>query len=61
MGLFLRKVAASIFIGPTLLSKIEGDERIPTREQVKELYSFYNEESIIELAYLSHKLVIDLG
>lgn len=56
----LREVAASISIDPTLLSKIERDERMPTREQVKALSAFYNEESTIVLAYLSDKLVNDL-
>lgn len=59
-GLFLREVAASISIDPTLLSKIERDERMPTREQVKALSAYYNEESTIVLAYLSDKLVNDL-
>lgn len=59
-NLLLREVAASISIDPTLLSKIERDERLPTREQVKALSAFYNEESTIVLAYLSDKLVNDL-
>lgn len=59
-SLLLREVAASISIDPTLLSKIERDERLPTREQVKALSAFYKEESTIVLAYLSDKLVNDL-
>jgi HTH-type transcriptional regulator, competence development regulator len=58
--LFLREVAASISIDPTLLSKIERDERMPTREQVKALSAFYKEESSIVLAYLSDKLANEL-
>jgi transcriptional regulator with XRE-family HTH domain len=59
-GLLLREVAASISIDPTLLSKIERDERMPTREQVTALSAFYKEESSIVLAYLSDKLVNEL-
>lgn len=60
-NLLLREVAASISIDSTLLSKIERDERMPTREQVKALSHFYKEEeSSIMLAYLSDKLVNDL-
>ena len=60
-SLLLREVAAAISIDPTLLSKIERDERMPTREQVKALSSFYkDEENTIVLAYLSDKVVIDL-
>lgn len=60
-SLLLREVAASISIDPTLLSKIERDERMPTREQVRALSAFYKEEeNTIVLAYLSDKLVNDL-
>lgn len=60
-SLLLREVAASISIDPTLLSKIERDERMPTREQVKALSAFYKEEeNSILLAYLSDKLVNEL-
>lgn len=59
-GLLLREVAASISIDPTLLSKIERDERMPTREQVTALSAFYKEESSIVIAYLSDKLVNEL-
>jgi transcriptional regulator with XRE-family HTH domain len=60
-NLLLREVAASISIDPTLLSKIERDERMPTKEQVKALSLFYKEEeSSIMLAYLSDKLVNEL-
>lgn len=60
-SLLLREVAASISIDPTLLSKIERDERMPTREQVKALSTFYKEEeNSIVLAYLSDRLVNEL-
>jgi transcriptional regulator with XRE-family HTH domain len=60
-SLLLREVAAAISIDPTLLSKIERDERMPTREQVKALSTFYkDEDNILVLAYLSDKVVNDL-
>jgi HTH-type transcriptional regulator, competence development regulator len=59
-NLLLREVAASISIDPTLLSKIERDERMPTREQVTALSTFYKEENSIVVAYLSDKLLIEL-
>ncbi len=59
-SLLLREVAASISIDPTLLSKIERDERMPTKEQIKSLSSFYKEKNSIIVAYLSDKLVIEL-
>ena len=59
-NLLLREVAASISIDPTLLSKIERDERMPTREQVAALSAFYKEENSIIVAYLSDKLVSEL-
>lgn len=59
-SLLLREVAASISIDPTLLSKIERDERMPTREQVAALSAFYKEESATILAYLSDKVVYEL-
>jgi HTH-type transcriptional regulator, competence development regulator len=59
-NLLLREVAASISIDPTLLSKIERDERMPTRGQVKALSVFYKEETSIVLAYLSDKIVMEL-
>lgn len=57
-SLLLREVAAAISIDPTLLSKIERDERMPTREQVKALSNYYKEEeNSIKIAYLSDKLL----
>jgi HTH-type transcriptional regulator, competence development regulator len=40
-GLLLREVGAKLSLDPTILSKIERDERMPTREQVKALADFY--------------------
>lgn len=59
--LLLREVAASIAIDPTLLSKIERDERMPTRDQVQSLAAYYKEEkNNIIIAYLSDKLVYEV-
>lgn len=59
--LLLREVAASISIDPTLLSKIERDERMPTKEQIKSLSNFYKKESNeIFIAYLSDKVFYEL-
>lgn len=60
-NLLLREVAASISIDPTLLSKIERDERMPTKEQVSALAKFYKAESNeIFVAYLSDKIVYEM-
>lgn len=59
--LLLREVAASISIDPTLLSKIERDERMPTKEQIKSLARFFKKESNeIFIAYLSDKVFYEL-
>ena len=34
-GLLLREVGAELSLDPTLLSKIERNDRMPTKEQVK--------------------------
>ena len=60
-GLLLREVAAAISIDPTLLSKIERDERLPTNGQVKSLAKFYKQESNeILVAWLSDKVFYEL-
>ena len=59
-SLLIREVAASISIDPTLLSKIERDERMTTREQVKAISAFYKVYNFIMLAYLSDKIVNEL-
>ena len=56
--LLLREVGAKLSIDPTILSKIERDERMPTKEQVKALADFYKEQkNEVIIAWLSHKLV----
>ncbi len=60
-GLLLREVAAAISIDPTLLSKIERDERLPTKVQVKSLAKFYKQEgNEILVAWLSDKVFYEL-
>jgi len=56
--LLLREVGAKLSIDPTILSKIERDERMPTKEQVESLSNFYIEnKNEVVLAWLSDKLV----
>jgi HTH-type transcriptional regulator, competence development regulator len=57
-GLLLREVGASLSIDPTILSKIERDGRMPTKEQVKALAEFYNDnKNEVLIAWLSDKVV----
>ena len=56
-GLLLREVGAKLSVDPTILSKIERDERMPTREQVKALADFYKDQkNEVLIAWLSDKL-----
>lgn len=59
--LLLREVGAKLSLDPTILSKIERDERMPTKDQVIALSEFYleNKNKVI-LAWLSDKLVYQL-
>jgi len=60
-GLLLREVGAKLSIDPTILSKIEQDKRMPTKEQVKALGEFYKKQrNEIIIAWLSDKLVYDV-
>jgi len=43
-GLSLREVAAEIGVDTSLLGKIERDERQPTKEQIKNIASFFKIE-----------------
>jgi transcriptional regulator with XRE-family HTH domain len=59
-GLLLREVGARLSLDPTLLSKIERDERMPTKEQIKALANFYkDQQKEILIAWLSDKLVYE--
>jgi HTH-type transcriptional regulator, competence development regulator len=60
-GLLLREVGAELALDPTILSKIERDERMPTREQVKALSNFYKDQkNEVIIAWLSDKLVYEI-
>lgn len=60
-GLLLREVGAKLSLDPTILSKIERDERMPTKEQVKLLADFYKDQkNEVIIAWLSDKLVYEL-
>ena len=60
-GLLLREVGAKLSIDPTILSKIERDERMPTREQAIALASFYEDKkNDIIIAWLSDKLYYEV-
>jgi len=57
-NLLLREVGAVLSLDPTILSKIERDERLPTKEQVEALSNFYSDKkNDVILAWLSDKLV----
>jgi len=60
-GLLLRQVGAKLSIDPTILSKIERNSRMPTKNQVKALAKFFQEqENEILIAWLSDKLVYEV-
>jgi len=60
-GLLLREVGAALSLDPTILSKIERDERLPTRDQVKALADFYKEQrNEVIIAWLSDKLYYEV-
>lgn len=60
-SLLLRQVAAEIAIDQALLSKIERNERMPTKEQVKRFAKFFGKnENELLVAFLSDKLVYEV-
>lgn len=60
-GLLLREVGAKLSLDPTILSKIEQDKRMPTKDQVKSLADFYKEQkNEVIIAWLSDKLVYEV-
>jgi transcriptional regulator with XRE-family HTH domain len=60
-GLLLREVGAELSLDPTLLSKIERNDRMPTKDQVKALSKFYKDKkNEVLIAWLSDKLVYEL-
>lgn len=60
-GLLLREVGAKLSIDPTILSKIEQDKRMPTKEQVKALGDFFkHKKNEVIIAWLSDKLFYEV-
>jgi transcriptional regulator with XRE-family HTH domain len=60
-GLLLREVGAKLSLDPTILSKIEQDKRMPTKEQVKALADFYKDQrNEVIIAWLSDKLYYEV-
>ena len=60
-GFLLREVGASISLDPTILSKIERGDRMPTKEQVQALSDFYSDnKNEVIIAWLSDKLVYEI-
>lgn len=60
-GLLLREVGGKLSLDPTILSKIEQDKRMPTKEQVKSLADFYKDQkNEVLIAWLSDKLVYEV-
>jgi len=60
-GLLLREVGAELSLDPTILSKIEQDKRMPTKEQLKGLADFYKEQkNDVIIAWLSDKLFYEV-
>ncbi|MCK9254655.1 MAG: helix-turn-helix transcriptional regulator [Bacteroidales bacterium] len=56
-GFLLREVGATLSLDPAILSKIERDERRPTKEQINALSDFYIEKkNEIIISWLSDKL-----
>lgn len=61
-GLLLREVAAALKMDTALLSKIERDERKPSKVQVLSFAKFYNANSDnLLVALLSDKIANELG
>jgi len=60
-GLLLREVGAQLSLDPSILSKIEQDKRLPTKEQVTALGDFYkHQRKDVIIAYLSDKLFYEV-
>jgi transcriptional regulator with XRE-family HTH domain len=60
-GLLLREVGAKLSLDPTILSKIEQDKRMPTKDQVNALADFYKDKkNEVIIAWLSDKLYYEV-
>jgi len=59
--LLLREVGAAVAVDPSLLSKYEKGERLPTRGQLHRFSQFYQlDEEQLTTVYLSDKIVREL-
>lgn len=60
-GLLLQDVTGTTGINTTLLSRIENDKRLPTREQVNLLCNYYKvQKNEIIVQWLSDKIVYEM-
>jgi transcriptional regulator with XRE-family HTH domain len=60
-GLPIRKVAAQLDIDPSLLGKIERNERQPSKEQIKKLAKIFGQdESYLLSEYVSDQIAYKL-
>ena len=60
-GLLLQDVTTFTLINNTLLSRIENDKRMPTREQVNLLCNYYKvQKNEIIVQWLSDKIVYEI-
>lgn len=60
-GLILRKVSAEVDIDQSLICKFEKNERLPTKEQIVRLASFYNlSEKDLIVSWYSDKIAEEL-
>jgi transcriptional regulator with XRE-family HTH domain len=60
-GILLRHVAAAVDMDATLLSKIENEDRLPTKQQLEKLAEYYNQDANELMAsWLSDKIVQDI-
>ena len=60
-GLLLQDVTSITGINKTLLSRIENDKRLPTREQVNLLCNYYKvQKNEIIVQWLSDKIVYEI-
>jgi HTH-type transcriptional regulator, competence development regulator len=61
-GLLIREVGAKLSLDPTILSKIERDKRMPTKEQVQSLANFCRDlKNEVIIAWLSDKLYYEVN
>lgn len=60
-GLLLRQVAAATELDSTMLSKIECEDRLPTKQQLEKLVKFYKVDlNEMTAAWLADRIVRDL-